>query len=287
MFFKEEDTLLEKLKATVRRSYETYSKVISALCNITGFILFTFYSDKPLRENKTREFERFKKKFTLSTYAPDIASTLDIEPEVSRFYAELVPTVIAPDEFWARLFFRLQLLTRNGTANFEEEEEDEEELVWEDSEPAPTTTVTSSSEISATPPGSGSNMNIGVAASSHEAQLEEENVRLRSQVAFLLTRVTELEMQLHAASRALAAPSPISESTPTTVILVSTTPDPMALPDTGAVSPVHSAPSSSGSSSAVLVASPSSHDAAPPKASVEAKKYLAALDGEDEEDGWN
>lgn len=31
-----------------------------------------------------------------------IAEVLDEEPEVSRFYAELVPIHITPDEFWAR-----------------------------------------------------------------------------------------------------------------------------------------------------------------------------------------
>jgi hypothetical protein len=57
---------------------------------------------KPLKENKVKEFEKYKKKFSLSGFAKDIAQVLDEEPEVSRFYAELVPVEISPEEFWAR-----------------------------------------------------------------------------------------------------------------------------------------------------------------------------------------
>jgi myosin heavy subunit len=95
--------------------------------------LFNLQSpSQPLRENRFKEFERFKKKFDLGSYSKQIASVLDEEPEVSRFYAELVPLQIKPDEFWARLFFRLHLLQRTGSINFEEEDDEEEELVWED-----------------------------------------------------------------------------------------------------------------------------------------------------------
>jgi hypothetical protein len=34
--------------------------------------------------------------------AKEISEVLDEEAEVSRFYAELVPAVISPEEFWAR-----------------------------------------------------------------------------------------------------------------------------------------------------------------------------------------
>jgi len=84
-----------------------------------------------LRENRAREYERFRKRFALSSYTKEIGEVLDEEPEVSRFYAELVPLQISAEEFWSRMFFRLQLLTRTGNVNFEEDDE-EEELVWED-----------------------------------------------------------------------------------------------------------------------------------------------------------
>jgi len=49
-----------------------------------------------------KDYDRFKKKFNLSSCATDIATVLDEEPEVSRFYAELVPISLDPEEFWCR-----------------------------------------------------------------------------------------------------------------------------------------------------------------------------------------
>lgn len=111
-----------------------------------------------MKERRAKEYERYKKKFNLTSHSKEIADVLDEEPEVSRFYAELVPVQISPDEFWARycrltefhpvrfcganacktrtisrLFFRLQLLTRTGNVNFEEDDE-EEELTWEETD---------------------------------------------------------------------------------------------------------------------------------------------------------
>ena len=37
-----------------------------------------------------KEYDRFKKKFSLSSYANDIAVILDEEADVPRYYAELV-----------------------------------------------------------------------------------------------------------------------------------------------------------------------------------------------------
>ncbi len=52
-----------------------------------------------------KEFQKFRKTFNLSAYANDIGFVLDEEPEVSRFYAELVPAELTPEIFWARSGF--------------------------------------------------------------------------------------------------------------------------------------------------------------------------------------
>eukprot|EP00981_Chlorochromonas_danica_P001838 scaffold386_cov174-Ochromonas_danica.AAC.12 len=197
-----EETFQAKLIADVRRSYETYAK--------------------PLREHKVKEFERFKKRFALSSYGDKIAEVLDVEPEVSRFYAELVPLQISPEEFWARLFFRLHLVTRHGNPNFEEEEEDEEELVWEEEEEEVNDKVMNQNEgnglttsdavveqvNTVTPPVAATTAAAAAAASVtvpsvHDVErdryilrLEEENRQLKEELAILRQRVTDLEQTL-------------------------------------------------------------------------------------------
>jgi hypothetical protein len=55
-----------------------------------------------LKDAHEKEFERFIKKFNLSSFAKEIAIILDEEAEVARFYAELVPISISPEQFWSR-----------------------------------------------------------------------------------------------------------------------------------------------------------------------------------------
>ena len=56
-----------------------------------------------MEEEHAKEYERYlKSKFSLSSYASEISEILDVEPDVSRFYAELVPLTITPEDFWAR-----------------------------------------------------------------------------------------------------------------------------------------------------------------------------------------
>lgn len=62
-------------------------------------ILFVF---QPIRENDLKDYEKFKKTFSMSSSAAEIARVLDEESEVSRFYAELVPLSMSPEEFWGR-----------------------------------------------------------------------------------------------------------------------------------------------------------------------------------------
>jgi hypothetical protein len=38
----------------------------------------------------------------LANYNVDIAAVLDAEPDVSRYYTELVPAKLQPEEFWGR-----------------------------------------------------------------------------------------------------------------------------------------------------------------------------------------
>lgn len=168
-----------------------------------------------------KEFERFKKRFALSSYGDKIAEVLDIEPEVSRFYAELVPLQLSPEEFWARLFFRLHLVTRHGNPNFEEEEEDEEELVWEEEEEEVkekvmnqsglttsdavdqvqviTNTVTPPVAIPATAITSTSITVPSVQDPERDRyvlRLEEENRQLKEELTILRQRVADLEQTL-------------------------------------------------------------------------------------------
>lgn len=55
-----------------------------------------------IEEQYSSQYEKFLKKFSLSSQASDIAELLDAEVDVSRYYAELVPSQIKPEEFWAR-----------------------------------------------------------------------------------------------------------------------------------------------------------------------------------------
>jgi hypothetical protein len=79
-----EETIREKRILDIKRSFNTFSN--------------------PVDEERTKEFDKFYKTFSLSTYATDIADILDAEVDVSRFYADLVPIKLKPDEFWARYY---------------------------------------------------------------------------------------------------------------------------------------------------------------------------------------
>jgi hypothetical protein len=155
-------SIQEKLIADLRRSFETYDTVRKRTATLTSFKFSPCLTpvNQPIREGDQRDYERFKKKFNLSSSAADIASVLDEEPEVSRFYAELVPIKLTPEEFWSRygtspfsyhlfdklftynlimgemrcrLFFRVHQINRNGGVALDEED-DEEELVWDEEE---------------------------------------------------------------------------------------------------------------------------------------------------------
>ena len=59
---------------------------------------------QPVDEPLSRDFDKFLKKFSLSARGSEIGELLDVEPDVSRYYAELVPIQMTPETFWARYF---------------------------------------------------------------------------------------------------------------------------------------------------------------------------------------
>lgn len=57
---------------------------------------------QPVEDTCRKEYESFRSSFTLSSQAVEIGSILDEEPDVARYYAELVPATMVPEEFWGR-----------------------------------------------------------------------------------------------------------------------------------------------------------------------------------------
>eukprot|EP00607_Mallomonas_marina_P008644 CAMPEP_0182423648 /NCGR_PEP_ID=MMETSP1167-20130531/9718_1 /TAXON_ID=2988 /ORGANISM="Mallomonas Sp, Strain CCMP3275" /LENGTH=517 /DNA_ID=CAMNT_0024602825 /DNA_START=34 /DNA_END=1587 /DNA_ORIENTATION=+ len=105
----EELSVIDKKMGDLRRSFLTYSTCIE--------------------EENRKSFDSWHRSFSLTSKAAEIAQVLDQEMDVSRFYADLVPINITADEFWARYFFRLEMLQKGGVLTFDEE--DDEELAWE------------------------------------------------------------------------------------------------------------------------------------------------------------
>ena len=69
------------------------------------FIEHHFYSKcsyQPVDEQYGAQYGNFLKKFSLSSQASEIAELLDEEVDVPRYYAELVPAQVKPEEFWSR-----------------------------------------------------------------------------------------------------------------------------------------------------------------------------------------
>ena len=116
----------------------------------------------------------------MSSHGLDIANILDEEIDVSRYYAELVPTQISPEEFWARFFFKQTVLLRGGIVDFDED--DDEELAWETSDESAL---------------GGATIDVNGSGSSSDAEtvrsLKEENSRLKGQIKALVSRVADLE----------------------------------------------------------------------------------------------
>ena len=113
----------------------------------------------------------------------------------------MVPAQIRPEDFWARYFFRLMLVSKGGILTLEDDD-DEEELVWETEEnkdevkdnPDAIATSSVSSGVGGNKHGKG---NDGTATTTAPlpaevaglrnkvGNLEDENLRLRGQVKTL------------------------------------------------------------------------------------------------------
>jgi hypothetical protein len=172
--------LQEKVIADLKRSFESYGN--------------------PIKESNQKDYAKYLKKFDMGDFGGYIADVLDEQPEVSRFYAELVPIKITPDEFWSRLFFRIKLITCEGAATFAEDDDDDEELVWEEDNG-------NSQKANPDEPGGGASQASAIVAYKRRiTELETENAKLKSHVKTLAGRVEELE----AAQKEQMSKSPLS-----------------------------------------------------------------------------
>jgi hypothetical protein len=169
----DEDLLLEKKINDLKRSFLTYSS--------------------PIEEEYKHDFNKFMRKFSLSNNAGDIAAILDQEVgvDVSRFYADLVPSELSPEEFWARYFFRLDLLLKGDLYQLDDEEDDEV-LDWNDETPEDK----DMSEEACILKDSKSVSNTSAHDKFLIKTLKEENLKLKSEVNALVNRITELEKLL-------------------------------------------------------------------------------------------
>ena len=125
--------------------------------------------------------------FSLSVYATEIGEILDQEVDVSRYYAELVPLQITPNEFWARYFFKLMLLMRGGIAPLDDDD-DEEDLAWENDDDVDSISNQESQQLDMSNP----KQTIAI--------LQEENYKLKGTIKSLVARISELEALLTAQS---------------------------------------------------------------------------------------
>lgn len=161
-------SMREKLVQDVKRSFDTYGT--------------------PLDEQHVKEFEKYMRQFSLSSQAADIAQLLDDEPDVSRYYAELVPAQISPDLFWARYFFRLFLVSRGGVVDLDE---DEEEEAWESSVSSEVAAGKSASSPSSS--GGGADSAAVQQLTARLKEVELENAQLKGHIKVLVGRINTLE----------------------------------------------------------------------------------------------
>jgi hypothetical protein len=142
-------------------------------------------------ESQEKEYQTFLKKFSLGNKAAEISELLDEESvgvDVSRYYADLVPTKLTPEEFWSRYFFKLEVLLWGGSEDmFGDLEQDEEELDWVDSPSY------STDKGGAFPKNDSS---VPIPSSAEFDAIKTENLKLRGQVKVLADRVAELESQI-------------------------------------------------------------------------------------------
>jgi len=181
---KEEISAMDKRMMDIRRSFITYST--------------------PIEDKSRKSFESWRRGFSLTTKATEIAQVLDQEPDVSRFYADLVPTNISADDFWARYFFRITLLQKGGAVTLDED--DEEDIGWEDDEEADDAVQEEVYDQSATQTTDLKSSNTSqqscevkvtiVTDTDIIAELRSENTALKTDIGAMTTRISQLEVQL-------------------------------------------------------------------------------------------
>eukprot|EP01041_Mallomonas_annulata_P012469 gene12469-26230_t len=166
----------------LRRSYMTYSEALD--------------------ETHKKSYDTWRKSFSLTNNATEIAQVLDDEADVSRFYAELVPSHITAEEFWARFFFKQFLITKGSAVNLVEDEDDED-IAWdcseaighEDKETSNAPDDTTESQYNKAKISKNSNEDADKSAVLLVA-LQEENVSLKINEKKLMKRISELENEL-------------------------------------------------------------------------------------------
>lgn len=175
---KEEVSVLEKRMTDIRRSFITYST--------------------PIEDHNKKFFDPWLRTFSLTSKAAEIAQVLDQEPDVSRFYADLVPNSISAEEFWARYFFRIALLQKGNAVTLEED--DEEEIGWEDDDNEATQDEVYA-QVSTAPQENGdSNIAVCTAINPSDSDrltaLISENDVLKANLHHMTSQVAQLNSQL-------------------------------------------------------------------------------------------
>ena len=189
---------------------------------------FEVYAKDP-DPSKSKKFKKFIKLFKLESHRTTIAQLVDEEPDVGRYYVELVPEQVQPAVFWGRYFFALsdlraiaakedaecaraiaaaadpnitsdsassssptRLLALLKQNDIQDEEED---LSWSDDD-----------EVYAD-----AAQAVAVDLSQSVQSLKDENDKLKRNMRLLTTRIQELEAQLKAAtsSQAMSAANPL------------------------------------------------------------------------------
>ena len=208
---------------------------------------------------------------------------------MARFYTELVPVQIRPEEFWARYFYRNLLLTRNGVVNLDDDDDDDEG--WESTEKSNDNTDNSNN--------TNNNNNTTTIEGRTINDIYDENINLKKHITSLTLHIAELEKLLEAErsnvkrlmeSTTTLPPRSISPSSQSVPITTTTVIEATEANDI--ISPIEKVPTilslaetfsdKSESSSGVLV---DMTETAPKVLTPENKaKILASLDNDDDDD---
>lgn len=132
-----------------------------------------------------KDYEKFLKTFSLSSHAAEISSILDEEQDVARYYTELVPIQIRPEEFWARYFYKNLLLTRNGVVNLDDDDDDDE--CWESTEKADEKNDDNDNS---------NNIGNNIIDGRTIHDIYDENVNLKKHITTLTLHIADLEKML-------------------------------------------------------------------------------------------